>query len=611
MKLKSLISVALMAAAASLHAATVNVSGSITADTHWTANNEYKLSGYVFVTNGATLTIDPGTVIKGEVSSGAGAAALIITKNSKIMAEGTAEAPIVFTSELDPLDGSLGPNRKGLWGGVILLGNAKINSRADGTTASSPVEDQIEGVSVTSDQIPLITFGGSNDEDSSGVMTYVSIRHGGADLGAGNEINGLTCGGVGSGTTLSYIEVFANYDDGYEFFGGTVSPDHLVAAFCGDDSFDFDTGFRGTLQYLFTIQVNTGEEPFGDKAIEWDGETSSVADTPKGNVWVSNLTAIGLGDSSAAAPINPRDNATVHLVNSVFIDFKAGIEIEKDIGDVMPELKSNVWWSHDAASNTTAAWGTSGSSGDLDAVSYFTDATLNNMIADPMLIGVSRTALSQALDPRSADKATSPIWNTTVFDASAAGAEVTDYVGAFGNDLWIQGWTNISLAGYVSAAGPLEDAGSGEGTARADDPAVTTSIVPNSTSKPVNISTRGFVGTGLQTLNAGFVINGSQVQTVLIRVAGPTLATPGIGLTGTITATQVRLFKAGSTEPLDVSRVVRTQTVGVSSSVGAFPLTETGDCSMIATLAPGVYSIEVSGVDGATGLAIVEVYEVD
>ncbi|WP_221031015.1 hypothetical protein [Actomonas aquatica] len=607
MKLKSLVSVALLSAAASLHAATVNVSGSITADTHWTADNEYKLSGYVFVTNEAVLTIDPGTVIKGEVSSGAGAAALIITKDSKIMAEGTAEAPIVFTSELDPLDGSLGPDRKGLWGGVILLGNATINSRADGETAEAPVSDQIEGLSVTADQIPLITFGGTNDEDSSGVMTYVSIRHGGADLGAGNEINGLTGGGVGSGTTLSYIEVFANYDDGFEFFGGTVSPDHLVAAFCGDDSFDFDTGFRGTLQYLFTVQVKTNEEPYGDKAIEWDGETSSIAGTPKGNVWVSNLTAIGIGDSSAAAPINPRDNATVHLVNSVFVDFKAGIEIEKDIGDVMPEIKSNVWFSHDADSNTTTAWGTSGSSDDLDATSYFTDATLNNMIADPMMLGVSRAPLAQLLDPRSADKDNSPIWTTTVFDASAAGAEVTDYVGAFGNNLWIQGWTNLALAGYVSSRGVFVDE---NGEDPAGDVTVTTPVVRNSTSKPVNISTRGFVGTGNSALTAGFVVNGSQVQSLLIRVAGPTLAAD-FGLSGTLSAAQLTLYRAGENTPLDSTTVVRTQTIAYSAELGGFPLNATGDAAMLATLAPGAYTVVVSGVNDATGIAIVEVYELD
>lgn len=606
MKLKSLVSVALLSAAASLHAATVNVSGSITADTNWTADNEYKLSGYVFVTNNATLTIDPGTVIKGEVSSAESAAALIITTGSKIMAEGTASQPIIFTSELDPLDGSLATSRKGLWGGVILLGKASINSRADGETPSDPVTDQIEGVSVTTDQIPLVTFGGTDDADSSGVMKYVSIRHGGADLGSGNEINGLTCGGVGSGTELSYIEVYANLDDGFEFFGGTVNADHLVTAFSGDDSFDFDTGFRGKLQFLFTIQINDGDQP-GDKAIEWDGATSPLTADPKGNVWVSNLTAIGLGDATTNAPINPRDNATVHLVNSVFVNFNSGIEIESDIGDVAPEIKSNVWWSHDETKNTTTAWGTSATGSDQDATSYFTDTTLNNVIADPMMYGISYTALSQDLDPRPTSM-DSPLYTTPVFDVTSLGGTATTYVGAFGTDLWIQGWTNLDKAGYVSnlIIKPEDST-----TEVADDPSIVVNLPVDSTSKPVNLATRGFVGTGDASLTAGFVITGSQTQSVMVRAVGPTLGSFGVG--GTLSKAQIRLFKSGdSVNPIAESRVVRTQSVAVSAALGAFALGSTeGDATLLIALAPGAYTAEVTGVDGATGIALVEVYEID
>ncbi|MEJ6604250.1 MAG: hypothetical protein QNL51_16945, partial [Opitutaceae bacterium] len=228
MKLKSLLALALAGATASLPAADVNVSGSITSNTTWTADNIYNLSGYVFVAGGSTLTIEPGTVVKGAVSTGAGAAALVVTAGSKIMAEGTADKPIIFTSALDNLDGSLGSDRKGLWGGLIVLGNASINSRSDKAATGTPTQDQIEGMSVSTDQIPLITFGGTNDADNSGIIKYVSIRHGGATIGTGNEINGLTMGGVGSGTTVSYVEVYSNQDDGFEFFGGTVNGDHLV-----------------------------------------------------------------------------------------------------------------------------------------------------------------------------------------------------------------------------------------------------------------------------------------------------------------------------------------------------------------------------------------------
>ncbi len=605
MKLKSLLVAALTVATVSLHAATVNVSGSITANTNWTADNEYVLTGYVFVTNGATLTIAPGTVVKGAVSSGAGAAALIITRNAKIMAEGTADKPIIFTSSLDNLDGSLGTNRKGLWGGVIILGNASINSRADGTAAGSPAQDQIEGVAVTGDQTALITFGGTNDADNSGTMRYVSIRHGGATIGTANEINGLTLGGVGSGTTLEYIEVYANQDDGFEFFGGTVSPKYLVAAFCGDDSFDFDQGFRGKLQWLFTIQINDGDEP-GDKAIEWDGATSPLTATPISDVIVSNLTAIGLGSGGNNAPINPRDNATVKLYNSVFVNYAHGIEIESDIGTVAPDIRSNVWFSHIATQNTAAKWGTSNSSSDQDATSYFSTASLNNVIGDPLMKGISYVAKSGGLDPRPASAA-SPLWTTPRFAAS--GITATTYVGAFGDTLWVKGWTNLDTAGYLATV--IGGGGTGTGEA-ADDITVVSPIVRGSTSKPSNVSTRGFVGTGLQALTAGFVITGSQSQSVLVRVAGPTLGAAPFNLPGTIAAAQLRLFSSSNTStPLAVSRVVTTQSVGLSAELGGFPLTQTGDATIVATLLPGAYTVEVTDVSGATGIAIVEVYELD
>ncbi len=602
MKLRLILATAIAAATATLQAADVNVSGSITANTTWTANNEYILSGYVFVTEGATLTIEPGTVIKGEVSTGAGAAALVITRGSKIMAEGTADKPIIFTSVLDDLDGSLGSDRKALWGGVVVLGNASINSRANGEAAGTPAQDQVEGFSVSSEQIPLITFGGTDDADNSGVIRYVSIRHGGATIGTGNEINGLTMGGVGSGTTISHVEVFANQDDGFEWFGGTVSASYLVAAFCGDDSFDFDQGFRGTLDHLFTIQIQD-EEP-GDKAIEWDGATSPVTATPISNVTVTNLTAIGLGTSGTGdgsnAPINPRDNATVNLHNSVFVNYERGIEIESDIGSVAPVISSNVWWSHVSANNTAASWGTSqGSSSDQDATSYFTTASLNNSIADPMMKGIAYTAGSRGLDPRPAGT-DSPIW--TLPTVAVDGVAATDYVGAFGNTLWIRGWTNLDIAGYLPV-----DLGGGETGSITEDTVV--DIVRGSSSKAVNLSSRSDV-TSSSAITAGFVIGGTQNQTVLIRAIGPSLE--AFGVTGVLPNVQLELFLPGADTPLVTSQVVTTQSTTLSAELGAFALTPGAeDATIVAVLPPGSYTAVVTGVDGATGNALVEIYELD
>ena len=135
-----------------------------------------------------------------------------------------------MTFQGDPLDGSIPYTTKGQWGGLILLGNARLNS--------VPGESAIEGIPTSE---PRGLYGGDNDEDNSGMLAYISVRHGGTDIGAGNEINGVTYGGVGSATSVEYIEVISNADDGMEFFGGTVCVKHALVAFCGDDGFDYDT----------------------------------------------------------------------------------------------------------------------------------------------------------------------------------------------------------------------------------------------------------------------------------------------------------------------------------------------------------------------------------
>ena len=271
-----------------------------------------------------------------------------------------------------------------------------------------------------------------------------------------------------------------------------------------------------------------------------------------------------------------------------------------------PDIRSNVWFSHLSTQNTAAAWGTSNSSSDQDATAYFNTASLNNVIGDPLMKGISSVAKSGGLDPRPAS-AESPLWTTPVF--AATGITTTTYVGAFGDNLWIKGWTNLDTAGYLATV--IGGGGSGQGDA-ADDVTVVSSIVRGSTSKPSNVSTRGFVGTGLQNLVAGFVITGSQSQSVLVRVAGPTLGAAPFNLPGTISAAQLRLFSSSDVStPLAVSRVVTTQSIALSAELGGFPLTETGDATIVATLLPGAYTVEVSGVADATGIAIIEVYELD
>lgn len=239
------------------------VEGLITENTVWNNSKIYELKGKVVVDNGATLTIEAGTIIKGQQGSGTNASALVIARGSKINALGTASSPIIFTSVLDNIEKGevLGTNLdegdNGKWGGLIILGNAPI-SAGDGDT-----ETQIEGIPATES---YGTFGGSNSLDNSGILSYISIRHGGTLIGAGNEINGLTLAGVGAGTTINNIEIIATLDDGIEFFGGTVNVTNLVVAFQGDDGIDIDMNYAGTISNFTVIHgIDT------DEALEIDG----------------------------------------------------------------------------------------------------------------------------------------------------------------------------------------------------------------------------------------------------------------------------------------------------------------------------------------------------
>ena len=283
----------------------------------WSSDTTWILDGFVFVNEGQTLTIEPGTVIKGRSGQGANASALIIARGGTIMAQGTAEEPIIFTSEFDDLDGSVQIGTRGLWGGVIILGEARINTAAG--------EGQIEGIPSTE---PRGAYGGNNDTDNSGVFTYVSIRYGGTDIGEGNEINGLTMGAVGSETTIHHVEVFFNHDDGFEWFGGTVNTKYLISAFNLDDCFDYDEGFRGMGQYWFSIQAAN----VGDRAGEHDGGTTPEDGTPYAIPEIRNVTYIGTGAASGVAEnltFMIRDNAGGKYYNSIFTDFAdAAIEVE-------------------------------------------------------------------------------------------------------------------------------------------------------------------------------------------------------------------------------------------------------------------------------------------
>ncbi|WP_299109031.1 hypothetical protein [uncultured Winogradskyella sp.] len=297
---------------------TVAVTGAITEDTTWTSDNIYQLNQKVVVSSGVTLTINPGTIIKGSAGTGSLASALIVARDATLNAQGTADQPIIFTSTSDDIScgenagTNLDENDRGLWGGLIVLGNAPCSFSGDISEA------QIEGIPAD-DTFGL--YGGTDATDSSGVLQYISIRHGGALIGEGNEINGLTLGGVGNGTVINNIEVVANVDDGVEFFGGTVDATNLLVWAQGDDALDIDQAYSGTIDNAVVVLGD-----FSDHAFEIDGPEG----TATGSFTLQNATIIGNAVTENGEYADFRSNAMGTTNNIYAYGFKDSSDVELD-----------------------------------------------------------------------------------------------------------------------------------------------------------------------------------------------------------------------------------------------------------------------------------------
>lgn len=481
----------------------VNVDA-ITSNTTWTSDNVYILKDKVFVTNGATLTIEPGTKVystlddKGTPSTGDDEfGSLIITRGSKIMAEGTADRPIVFTT-IDELeaqtqtdyDGDLvvadfpTVNTSGRWGGIVVLGNAPIASYSGATNIG---ENRIEGFQPAASadldldgRADVIEYGGNAPADNSGILKYISIRHGGYVYSGANEINGLTLGGVGNGTQISYIEVYANKDDGIEFFGGTVNTSHVVLAFNFDDSFDIDEGYNGTNQFWFAVQnplESDGVTKSYDNGGEWDGVTGTIGDYAANSAPVIyNATFIGTGTTADPAGNDKGNNAIFiddrfkgKIYNSVFDDFARDV-----VGSASDGPGTGLTFGH----NTVGRFGGGSYTGtNTSNLSYVTDSGAANTFFDTSgspINGNSNGGVNPgyktysrdealflvAIDPRPAGD--SPLWVGP--SKLQPGAPVTTtFRGAFGSENWAAGWTKMSQTGELlgtapATAGSLADA---------------------------------------------------------------------------------------------------------------------------------------------------------
>ncbi|MDP0500126.1 MAG: hypothetical protein Q7P63_08485 [Verrucomicrobiota bacterium JB022] len=371
------------------------VSGDITSNTTWNSSGApYILEGPIYVKNGATLTIQAGTIVRGQPRTGSTApGSLLVTKTGRINAQGNSTNPVIFTtaavdvnndsvadgslgnytrfnpsihnqasdfldqdplnSPLAPLDGN-GNGNVSLWGGLVVLGSAPTNL-GTGTGAGGDILAGIGNIEGIAPQTADTEFGGFDPNDDSGILRYISIRHGGDELDVANELNGLTLAGVGAGTTVEFIDIYSTFDDGLEIFGGTVNIKNISVVFAGDDQFDFDQGYTGKAQFLFAVMpyfTETDGDPFGsasgDKAGEWDGEDSSErggdvtinADgrpVPFSYPFVYNMTVVGsdLPASSAATQtttdkgrIQMRNGFNGWLVNSITVNTGSSVALE-------------------------------------------------------------------------------------------------------------------------------------------------------------------------------------------------------------------------------------------------------------------------------------------
>ncbi|NUO01483.1 MAG: T9SS type A sorting domain-containing protein, partial [Saprospiraceae bacterium] len=440
--------------------------------------------------------------------------ALVVARGGKIFAEGTVDQPIIFTSEADDVNDpfDLGPTDNSLWGGLAILGKG-ITQKNGNPTAN------VEGIPTSE---PRGNYGGTDNADNSGVLKYITIRHGGRQIVSGNELNGLTLAAVGSGTTLEYIEVYANSDDGIEFFGGAPNLKHAVVAFAEDDSYDWDEVYTGKGQFWFSIQ----REDIADLGGELDGSTPDDL-SPSSNPTVYNWTHIGSGPGATAA--NPlgwlfRAGTAGIVANSIVAAQKNKVlEVQdKNTGTndshqklINGELRilNNLFW--EAGSNTTMdATGTgiiriTSSQPTLDdptgtvLTNHLT--TNGNAIADPQIVRISRDQ-DEMLDPRVL--ATGAAYNTTLATYPAdAFFTAVNYKGAFSqleNEFWLKNWTSLWNNRHIGLVNNSEeiDLTLNEVFNIFPNPASSAFTVVSKFNEPVNIEIFDLSGQRLRTLNS-------------------------------------------------------------------------------------------------------------
>ncbi len=380
-----------------------------------TSDKLWVLQGGVFIggdnKDRGVLTIQPGTTITGK----SGADFLVVSRGSQIMAEGTKAAPIVFTT------GNKGNTARGQWGGLVINGNAPINTCGTYSDAA-PCEATGEGSTGV--------YGGNDKADNSGVLKYVRVEFAGFEITPDNELNGIAFQGVGNGTVVDYIQVHKNSDDGVEFFGGTVDVKHVLLTGNRDDSMDWTSGWRGRAQFVIIDQF----EDAANNTIEADNRKSPMDAAPISNPVLSNFTILGTkGAEAKGGSALFRVGTGVDMQNSIITGGKKGCI---DIDDESTYTQGNIQFIGNflnCSVNFEAEAGETWSVADL-----FTIDNFNETNTDPMLLGYAPMAASPVVN----------LGDVTPFGDARYGTffDAVDYAGAVkdANDTWYAGWANLA-----------------------------------------------------------------------------------------------------------------------------------------------------------------------
>lgn len=424
------------------------LSGKINSDRTLKTGNTYKLRGIVYVVEGAKLTIEPGVIIQGEKSS---RGTLVITRGTQILANGAVDKPIIFTSDAaTPASGD--------WGGIVMLGRARVNSSYNGSAGLGEIEGGINNAE------GLGLYGGADDNDNSGILKYVRIEYAGYAYLPDKELNGLTMGGVGKGTVIDYVQVTNAADDSFEWFGGSVDCKHLIAYKGLDDDWDVDNGYSGRIQFGISMRDSMVADISQSNGFEIDNDAGGSNLLPQTSAVFSNMTVIGprasltnMGNSLFRRGIHTRRNSAISIFNSIIMGWPTGWNLDGGLGTPTDLNYSgstpkafvsntiiagnNTQFTYTASASAPTGWSTS------DLQNYFNrpgggNSTLANT-SDVMLTA----AINQSGSPDWNPSAGSPALTGADFSNSKVSSNFftsTAYRGACGpSDTWWKGWTKF------------------------------------------------------------------------------------------------------------------------------------------------------------------------